>query len=106
IFAARASFANGRTSDMHSRLFSAIVLLAATIALRGSPAHAGCNLIPGATKTFAGTLGATNRPFSAPGEPVEINVRGCDASPGLAATGPEHVVSVVIKPAAGGAGKL
>src|SRR5262245_25450682 len=69
-------------------------------------AHAACNLIPGTARSFPGTLGALNRPFAAPGEPLEVVVRPCDGSSGLGPTGPEHVVSVVFKPAAGGTGKL
>lgn len=70
------------------------------------PALAGCNLIPAASDTFGGRLGAANRPFAAPGETVELTLRSCDASTGFLATGADHVVSVVIRPAAGGPGKL
>jgi len=61
---------------------------------------AGCNLIPGTTRTFNATLGATNRPFAAPGETVELRLRPCDpASLGMAAG--NHVVTVIFTPPSG-----
>jgi hypothetical protein len=79
---------------------------AAILSIATGRADAACNLVPGTTRTFAGTLGTTNRPFGAPGEAVEVALRPCDASEGLAPTGAEHVVSVVFKPANGGPGQL
>lgn len=66
------------------------------------PAHAGCNLIPGTSKTFNAALGATNRPFAAPGETLEIAVRPCDAgSLGLTANAADHIVTVLFTPPGG-----
>ena len=70
--------------------------------LTGRDAGAACNLIPSAAKTFRGAIGATNRPFAAPGDFVEVGVEPgrCDAeSPGIASAGDDAVVSVVFKPA-------
>lgn len=65
-------------------------------------AHAACNLFPGTIKTFNSTLGATNRPFAAPGETIEVRLRSCDeASPGFLADGDDHVVTFAFKPAVG-----
>lgn len=74
-------------------------LLAVTAAARSAPAI--CNLIPGTVKSFNSTLGATNRPFAAPGERIELRVRPCDSSPGLQATAAAHVVTVVFTPPTG-----
>jgi Tol biopolymer transport system component len=65
-------------------------------------AEAGCNLIPGTTKTFNAALGATNRPFAAPGERIEVRTRPCDAaSPGgITPTLTDHIVTVVFQPPA------
>ena len=64
--------------------------------------HAGCNLIPGTAKSFQGNLGATNRPFAAPGENIEINLRPCDTgSTGLGALPANHVVTIAFQPPAG-----
>src|SRR5439155_21571671 len=62
-------------------------LLAVLLATGDSrPAQAVCNLIPQTTRTFSGALGTANRPFAAPGEPLEIALRPCDvASPGFTA---------------------
>jgi len=66
------------------------------------PAYAGCNLIPGAAKTFNATLGATNRPFAAPGENIELRVRPCDTgSAGLGVTAADQAVTVIFTPPAG-----
>ena len=60
-----------------------------------APGEAACNLIPGTIKSFNSTLGATNRPFAAPGEIVEVRVRPCDAvSTGLTASAANHLVTV------------
>ncbi len=67
-------------------------------------ARAACNLIPSASKTFRGALGATNRPFAAPGDFVEVAVDTirCDTvSAGFAAAGADHVVTLVFKPTGG-----
>src|SRR5262249_41884459 len=72
--------------------------------LLGHDAHAACNLIPSAAKTFRGALGATNRPFAGPGDFVEVAVdpTRCDAaSPGFGADGSDHVVTIVFTPSGG-----
>lgn len=83
----------------------AVVLLALGVAVRPDPAGAGCNLIPSASLTFRGALGATNRPFAAPGDFVEVGVTPdrCDAaSAGLGAVADAHIVTLVFTPPAGG----
>jgi hypothetical protein len=72
--------------------------------LASSTAQAACNLIPGTAKTFNAALGATNRPFAAPGEPLEIMLRSCDPpSARVAASPADHVVTVIFKPPDGSA---
>ncbi|HVM96335.1 MAG TPA: hypothetical protein VMT89_08090, partial [Candidatus Acidoferrales bacterium] len=62
-------------------------------------AEAACNLIPQTTKVFEGAVGSMNRPFAAPGEPVDLRVRPCDtASAGLNAS---DLVTVVFTPPSG-----
>jgi len=81
----------------------AAVLSAARIA------GAACNLIPSATQTFRGALGATNRPYAAPGDFVEVGVRpgACDgASPGLGALASDHEVTIVFTPPSNGARRV
>ncbi|HUO38143.1 MAG TPA: hypothetical protein VMU34_10005, partial [Mycobacterium sp.] len=74
--------------------------------LTTQPAFAACNLIPQTAKTFNSTLGATNRPFAAPGESVEVRLRPCDVgSAGIAATATGNVVTVVFTPTNGGAAR-
>ncbi|MGH7896053.1 MAG: TolB family protein, partial [Candidatus Binatia bacterium] len=69
--------------------------------------QAACNLIPGTEKTFGGVLGATNRPFAAPGESVELRVRACETSrTAFLPTGADHVVTVVFTAAGGGTTRL
>ena len=74
--------------------------LAATLSLFSIAvqAQAACNLIPGTAKTFDSILGATNRPFAAPGEPLEIRLRTCDdESSGFLPSGDDHAVTVVFR---------
>jgi hypothetical protein len=87
------------------RLVAAGVLLCAPLACV-TPAAADCNLIPGTSKAFNAELGATNRPFAAPGESVEIATRDCDtgsASQALPLPASSYVVTVVFKPETGDA---
>jgi hypothetical protein len=80
-----------------------LTVLAAALPAR---TEAACNLIPGTAKSFDAVLGATNRPFAGPGEPLEIRLRPCDAgSPGFLPFGDDHVVTIVFK-APGGANRV
>jgi hypothetical protein len=75
-------------------------------------ANAVCNVIPAATGDFRAALGQTDRPYSVPGDFVEITLREsvCDgASAGLAdyngdaaADGRDLVVTLVFEPPGGG----
>jgi hypothetical protein len=89
-----------------SRTRSNLLLCALLISvglLASRHADAACNLIPSAAKTSRSSLGATNRPFAAPGDFVEVSVDpfDCDAaSPGLALDPLLQVVTIVYTPAA------
>src|SRR5215472_6044474 len=63
---------------MRSAVAAAVVLQVVLGVASLNRAYAGCNLIPGTAKTFNATLGATNRPFAAPGERLEVTLRSCD----------------------------
>jgi Tol biopolymer transport system component len=75
------------------------VLFVASVYIDASSQHAdaACNLIPGTVRTYDSQLGATNRPFAAPGEDLEIKLRNCDESPGFLPSGDQHVVTIVFK---------
>jgi cysteine-rich repeat protein len=67
--------------------------------LTAGSAQAACNLIPGTTLTFNSTVGATNRPFAAPGERVEVRTRPCDpVESGLGGSAAENIITVVFTP--------
>jgi len=88
------------------RLLVLVATIAVALASGPRVGHAACNLIPGTAKTFDAILGATNRPFAAPGEPLELRIRPCDtASTGFLPTGDEHVVTLVFK-APGGTNRV
>jgi len=74
--------------------------LSVVVAGNARPALAGCNLIPGTAKVFNGTRGATNRPFAAPGERLEVRTRPCDPT-ALTASPGDHVVTIVFQPPSG-----
>jgi cysteine-rich repeat protein len=79
--------------------FVAVLLLLLICPLVPDAALAACNLIPQTVKTFNSTLGATNRPFAAPGESVEVRLRPCDVgSAGIPAAAAANVVTVVFTP--------
>ena len=83
------------------RPLAALTALLAGLAL-APRAEAGCNLIPGTAKTFNATRGATNRPYAAPGERLEVRLRPCDATPpGLGMNASDHLVTVVFQPPSG-----
>lgn len=78
-----------------------VLVAIATVATAARPASAACNLIPGTAKTFNATLGATNRPYAAPGEQVELRRRFCDAGSGFLSDAEDHVVTFAFKPSPG-----
>jgi hypothetical protein len=62
-------------------------------------AHAGCDIIPQAQLAFRGALGSTDRPYSTPGDLVDVGLQQCDgASPGFQPLPDDHVVTLVFKP--------
>lgn len=86
-----------------SRSRLAILLFALTLVPH--EARAACNLIPSASRSFRGTLGDLNRPFAAPGDFVEVgasSLRCAGASPGIAASPQDQVVTVVFEPPGNG----
>src|SRR5258706_3366701 len=86
------------------RLVSSVVLSLLVGSVAGREAQAACNLIPSASKTFRGPLGATNRPFAAPGDFVEVAVDQSRSATGpsrFAPAGENHVVTIVFTPTAG-----
>ena len=88
---------------------SRLVLAAAVVLAAHGGVDAACNLIPSATETFRSTLGATNKPFAAPGDFVEVSVRPgrCDVtSPGLGAQATDQIVTIVFTPPAKGPRRL
>ncbi len=75
-----------------------MLLVVDAIVMVAPRADAGCNLIPGTVKTFNAVVGATNRPYAAPGETLEIRRRPCDGgSSGFLPNGADHVVTLVFK---------
>ncbi len=95
-----------RLKTLHLDITSRFVRVSVLAALLATPSigSAVCNVIPGTERTFASNLGATNRPFAAPGEELEVAVRACDAgSAGFWASADDHVVSVIFAPPDGGA---
>ena len=85
-------------------LLKALVAIAAVATVSATatrPASAACNLIPGTAKTFNAALGATNRPYAAPGERLELRRRFCDAGSGFLADPADHVVTFAFKPSPG-----
>ncbi len=90
-----------RDVDPMANPMAILGLVVCVLLLLPHQAYAGCNLIPGQRGQFVSALGVVDRPFAGPGEPVEVSVRECDASPGLAATAAAHVVTVLFTPPAG-----
>src|SRR5690242_8732552 len=86
------------------RPFLQWTVLGAVILAAPHEAGAACNLIPSASQRFRSDLGATNRPFAAPGDFVEVGVQPgrCDtASPGFSPTAGDHVVTLIFTPPGG-----
>ncbi len=83
-----------------------LLVVALSIVFFASDVRAGCNLIPGTVKTYGGALGATNRPYAAPGERLELQLRPCDASVGFLPNGADHVVTLVFTAPGGGSRRV
>jgi hypothetical protein len=88
------------------RPFAPLLAIALSLLSFASDVRAGCNLIPGTEKTYGGALGATNRPYAAPGERLELQLRPCDASPGFLTNGADHVVTLVFTAPGGGSRRV
>ncbi len=87
-----------RARDVAVRL----ITIGVVFVFAAAPVEAACNLIPQTTKIFDGVVGTSNRPFAAPGEPIEVAVRPCDtASAGLSMNASNQVVTVVFTPDGG-----
>jgi hypothetical protein len=87
--------------DLGRALRFVLPLLMASALSAPAPVGAACNIIPSASRAFRSSLGATNRPFAAPGDFVQVSVdpQGCDvASPGLLPDPLQEVVTIVFTP--------
>src|SRR5438876_965293 len=76
------------------RVAAGPLLVALLVSTGADRARAACNLIPGTTKTFSATLGATDRPFAAPGESLEVAL----PPPGFGGSATDYVVTVLFTP--------
>jgi hypothetical protein len=88
-------------------VMSRAIFLGILVAVATGRADAACNIIPSVSKAFRSSVGATNRPFAAPGDLVEVAVdpAGCDgASPGLLGDPLQEAVTIVYTPAGTAAG--
>ncbi len=77
---------------------AAVVLVTAVGGVLG--AHAACNIIPSASRTFRGSLGTTDRPFARPGDVVDLSLApACDTnSEGFGATPADNIVTFIFRP--------
>src|SRR5439155_11346718 len=76
------------------RVAAGPLLVALLVSTGADRARAACNLIPGTTKTFSATLGATDRPFAAPGESRDMATH----PPGIGGSATDYVVTVLFTP--------
>src|SRR5262249_635510 len=75
----------------------------ALLLLSPETSRAACNLIPQTEKSFDSVRGAATRPFAAPGEPIELRLRPCDAAtPAISSNPTDHLVTVVFTPTGSG----
>lgn len=88
---------------MHLSRRCLVLVLSSLAAVVVQPwvAHAGCNLIPGSIQAYSGEVGATNRPFAAPGEAVELARRDCDSGSDFSLTANQQYVTIAFQPSAG-----
>ena len=92
------------------RIRAALLATALLFTGRTNGASANCNVIPGATDSFRGALGAADRPFATPGDIVEVSLQPgiCDAEttafveqPGGATRADDYRVTLVFTPQQG-----
>jgi Tol biopolymer transport system component len=89
--------------DTHRFWFLALLVV---LCMSGHDADACCNAQPFAADAFPSALGATDRPYAAPGEQLEVRLRPCDDSPGFGGTGDDYLATVAFRPPAGGPARL
>src|SRR5262245_61167233 len=98
-----------QTSWVRSAVANCAPVLFAVLAASPSRlAHAGCNIIPGTSTAFRGTLGVLDRPFARPNDVVALSLDPiCDAGkPELGPTAEQNVVMVSFTPPLGAPRRL
>lgn len=85
---------------MSFRFFLAPIAIVSAVVLVPDIARASCALDPTLEVQYGGAKGELDRPFAAPGEPVEVSLRDCDGS-SLLPNADDHVVTVLFSPPSG-----
>jgi 6-phosphogluconolactonase (cycloisomerase 2 family) len=91
------------TATLGNRRIAACVastLALSIAALFSSPTDlsAACNLIPVAATSFASSKGGVLSPVASPGEIVQLELNGCDASPGFEKRATNNEVTITFEP--------
>jgi len=80
----------------------ALMLLVVVILSGRQAAEAACNIIPGTTQTFRGTVASADRPFAGPGDVLDLRRNPCDqAAAGFSAIATNQIVTFVFTPPSG-----
>src|SRR5262245_60804913 len=72
----------------------ALAVIAITVYTPAPHAHAACNLIPAAARTFPSDRGSVTSPITAPGKVVEVTLGPCDPVTAFDPTAANDAVSV------------
>ncbi len=92
------------TLSFRSRLVSLTVLVLGTPWMSApllGDAHAGCNLIPPAERSYPSTVGSVVSPITIPGRTVELRLGPCDGSTGFDPVAANNTVTLTFEPPAG-----
>ena len=74
-----------------------LVVMGLALGVERWAAHAGCNIIPPAVRTFPGARGVLSRPFAAPGEVLAVQLRPqCDGG-AIGNDASQYAVTVAFK---------
>ena len=97
---------SGGTREARPLVFLARCSRPGVAARRRTPAHALCNIIPPAERSYPSTQGSVTSPIVAPGDEVTLSLDACDPGPGFDANPAANVVTSTFLPRGRSPGRL
>ena len=89
----------GQPGRRRPLVFLSALLAAASLLATAPRAHALCNIIPPAERSYPSTQGSVTSPIVAPGDEITLSLSACDDGPGFNSSPASNLVTVTFLPA-------